>query len=154
VYAQNPVRGGELVESSYASTVRFSAGLAEIVLIVEDVLASAEFYRDVVGLAPDGPADEHWAWFWTGEPGQPQRLALHKGTLLFEDQSPRPEGERWGQVHYAFLVPRDRLGAALDHLRSRDVEIFGPVRFDWMPATAYYFWDPDANLLEFWSPDP
>jgi hypothetical protein len=31
--------------------------------------------------------------------------------------------------------------------------VFGPVRFDGPPATAYYFYDPDDNLLEFWSPD-
>jgi catechol 2,3-dioxygenase-like lactoylglutathione lyase family enzyme len=32
---------------------RFSRGLSEIVLIVGDVLASARFYREVVGLVPD-----------------------------------------------------------------------------------------------------
>ena len=31
----------------------FSVGLAEIVLIVNDVKASARFYRDVVGLTPE-----------------------------------------------------------------------------------------------------
>ena len=27
----------------------------------------------------------------------------------------------------------------------------GFASFDWMNATAYYFYDPDGNLLEFWS---
>jgi catechol-2,3-dioxygenase len=132
----------------------FSTGLAEIVLIVKDVRAAARFYHDVVGLAPESEADDSWAWFWAGQPGLPQRVALHKGTLLFEDQSPLPAGERWGQVHYAFNVPRERLAAAVEHVRGRDVEVYGPVHFDWMNASSYYFYDPDGNLLEFWSPDP
>jgi catechol-2,3-dioxygenase len=132
----------------------FSAGLAEIVLIVNDVRAAARFYQDVVGLAPETEADDAWAWFWAGEPGQAQRVALHKGTLLFEDQSPLPTGERWGQVHYAFNVPRGRLAAAVAHVREHGVEVYGPVHFEWMSATSYYFYDPDGNLLELWSPDP
>ena len=132
----------------------FSTGLAEIVLIVNDVRAAARFYRDVVGLTPESEADDSWAWFWAGPPGQAQRVALHKGTLLFEEQSPRPAGERWGPVHYAFHVPRERLAAAVDHVRSRNVAVYGPVHVDWMSASSYYFYDLDGNLLEFWSPDP
>jgi catechol-2,3-dioxygenase len=132
----------------------FSKGLAELVLIVNDVRAAARFYRDVVGLTPESEADESWAWFWAGPPGQAQRVALHKGTLLFEEQAPPPTGERWGQVHYAFHVPRERLTAAIEHVRSREVAVYGPVQFEWMNATSYYFYDPDGNMLEFWSPDP
>lgn len=131
----------------------FSIGLSEIVLIVKDVLASARFYRDVVGLTPETEADEAWAWFWAGEPGQAQRVALHKGTLLFEDQSPLSEGERWGHVHYAFQVPREKLEAAVSHVRAQGVEVYGPTHFEWMQAISYYFYDLDGNLLEFWSPD-
>lgn len=130
----------------------FSIGLAEIVLIVNDVRASAQFYRDVVGLQPETEADDAWAWFWAGAPGQTQRIALHKGTLMFEGQSPHSEGERWGHVHYAFQVPRDRLDQAVVHVRDKGIEVFGPVDLRWMSALAYYFYDPDGNLLEFWSP--
>ena len=132
----------------------FSTGLSEIVLIVHDVKAAARFYRDVVGLTPEAEADDAWAWFWAGAPGQAQRVALHKGTLLFDDQSPLPTGERGGQIHYACHVPREKLAAAVDHVRARDVEVYGPVKFDWMNASSYYFYDPDGNLLEFWSPEP
>ncbi|HEX9438815.1 MAG TPA: VOC family protein [Roseiflexaceae bacterium] len=132
----------------------FSTDLAEIVLIVNDVKAAAQFYRDVVGLTPEIEADDAWAWFWAGAPGQARRVALHKGTLLFEEHSPLPEGKRWGQVHYAFHVPRERLAAAVAHVRERDVEVYGPVHIDWMNSTSYYFYDPDSNLLEFWSPNP
>jgi catechol 2,3-dioxygenase-like lactoylglutathione lyase family enzyme len=32
--------------------------------------------------------------------------------------------------------------------------VYGPTEFEWMKARSYYFYDPDGNLLEFWSPDP
>ncbi len=131
----------------------YSSGIAEIVLVVEDVRASAQFYRDVVGLTPQTEPDEEWAWLWVGEPGEQQRLALHKGKLLFEDHSPLPEGERWGRVHYALKVPRERLEAAVEHVREQGIEVYGPAHFEWMGAESYYFYDPDGNLLELWSPE-
>ncbi len=136
------------------SSLLFSEGLAEIVLMVDDVGMSARFYGEVVGLTPETPAGDGWAWFWAGEPGQTQRLSLRKGLLLFEEHSPLPAGRRWGRVHYAFVVAHKRLGAAVEHVRGSDVEVYGPTYFSWMRATSYYFHDPDGNLLEFWSPEP
>jgi catechol-2,3-dioxygenase len=130
----------------------FSTELAEIVLIVQDVERSARFYRDVVGLVPENEPDDGWAWFWAGEPGHAQRVALRKGPLLFEEESPFPEGERWGRVHYAFHVPREKLEEAAEHVRQKGHTVHGPVYFDWMKALSYYLYDPDGNLLEFWSP--
>ncbi len=132
----------------------FSSGISEMVLMVEDVPAAARFYEEVVGLVPEGEADEEWAWFWAGTPGEAQRIALHKGSLFFEEHSPLPEGERWGRVHYAFEVPKDKLDRAVEHVRGEGVEVYGPVRLDWMGADSYYFYDPDGNLLEWWSRDP
>lgn len=134
--------------------MKFVTDFAEIVLIVGDVRKSATFYEEVVGLEKQGPADDVWAWFWLGEPGTPRRLALHQGPLLFEEYSPHPEGARWGRVHVALNVPRDRLDDATAHVRAAGVAVYGPTRFDWMGATSHYFYDPDGNLLEFWSPDP
>jgi catechol 2,3-dioxygenase-like lactoylglutathione lyase family enzyme len=129
-----------------------SRGLAELVLIVEDVPRAADFYERVVGLEPEVPADDEWAWFWAGRPGDPQRVGLHKGALLFEGQSPHPEGERFGRVHFAFDVAPDELDRAVTRVRDAGVDVFGPVELEWMNARAYYFYDPDGNLLEFWSP--
>ncbi|MGA9532884.1 MAG: VOC family protein [Anaerolineales bacterium] len=127
--------------------------ISEIVLMVEDVPAAASFYRDAVGLTPERPADESWAWFQLGDSGS-SRIGLHHGSLLFEDQSPHPPGERWGPVHFALAVERRNLPQAIGRVRQHDVEVHGPVRLDWMAATSYYFYDPDGNLVEFWSPDP
>jgi catechol 2,3-dioxygenase-like lactoylglutathione lyase family enzyme len=130
-----------------------SRGLAELVLIVEDVSKAADFYEQVVGLVPEDRTGDDWAWFWAGKPGDAQRIALHKGSLLFEEQSPYPKGERFGQVHYAFEVARDDLDAAVERVRAAGVEVHGPVELEWMNAESYYFYDLDGNLLEFWSPN-
>jgi catechol 2,3-dioxygenase-like lactoylglutathione lyase family enzyme len=130
-----------------------SRGLSELVLIVEDVPKAAAFYRDVVGLELEHETDDAWAWFWAGRPGELQRIALHRGPLLFEEHSPYPEGERFGRVHFAFDVARDELDGALERVRSAGVEVYGPVEFDEpFNALSYYFYDPDGNLLEFFSP--
>jgi catechol 2,3-dioxygenase-like lactoylglutathione lyase family enzyme len=131
-----------------------SRGFAELVLIVEDVPKAARFYEHVVGLTPrESLTGDGWAWFWAGKPGDLQWIGLHRGPLLFEEHSPLPEGERFGRVHFAFEVARDELDDAVDRVRRAGVDVYGPVEFDWMNAQSYYFYDPDANLLEFWSPD-
>ena len=132
----------------------FSRGLSEIVLMVEDVLKAAQFYRDVVGLVPCTEPDDTWAWFWAGPPGVSQRVGLHKGAVRFEEHSPHPPGQRWGRFHYAFEVPRDQLEAAVAHVHAAGVMVYGPIRFEWMQAQSYYFYDLDGHLLEWWSPDP
>lgn len=131
----------------------FSIGLAEVVFLVKDVQAAARFYREVVGLVPQGEADDEWAWFWVGEPGRDQRLALHKGTLLFEEYSPFPEGQRFGTIHYALHVPAEHLQQAVEHVKGKDIAVYGPIDFTWRSARSYYFYDLDGNLLEFWSPE-
>jgi catechol 2,3-dioxygenase-like lactoylglutathione lyase family enzyme len=130
-----------------------SRGLAELVLIVDDVPAAARFYKEVVGLSVEHETDEDWAWFWAGKVGEAQRVALHRGPLLFEEHSPLPEGERFGRVHFAFDVAPEELEDAAKRVRTAGVEVYGPVEHDWMDARAYYFYDPDGNLLEFWSPN-
>jgi catechol 2,3-dioxygenase-like lactoylglutathione lyase family enzyme len=129
-----------------------SRGLSELVLIVEDVPKAAQFYQDVVGLELEHETSDEWAWFWAGNPGEPQRIALHRGSLLFEEHSPLPQGERFGRVHFAFEVARDELDEAVERVRAAGVDVYGPIEFDWLNARSYYFYDPDANLLEFWSP--
>jgi catechol-2,3-dioxygenase len=130
-----------------------TTGFAELVLVVDDVPGVAAFYRDVVGLSVMTEADDSWAWFWTGEPDASARLALHRGSLLFEEHSPHPAGYRWGQVHFALDIPREHLDAALEQARAAGVELYGPQRFEWMGATSWFLYDPAGNLVEFWSPD-
>ena len=137
----------------------FSQSISEIVLVVRDVGVAERFYREVVGLRPLSEPTDEWAWFWTGEPDRSAMLAVHRGKLLFEEHAPTPPApptppaRRWGPIHYAFRVPRDRLDDAVAHVRAAGVTVHGPVPLTWMRATSYYFYDPDGNLLEWWSPD-
>ena len=127
-------------------------GFSEILLIVEDVPKAAEFYEHVVGLELEHLTEDTWAWFFAGSDDRKQRLALHRGSLLFEEHSPYPEGERFGRVHFAFDVARDELEASVERVRGAGVAVYGPIELEWMDAESYYFYDPDGNLLEFWSP--
>ena len=121
-------------------------------LIVEHVPTAARFYEDVVGLQLEHETGGEWAWFWAGPEGAKQRLALHRGKLLFEDHSPYPAGERFGRVHFAFEVAPEDVEASVERVRAAGVEVYGPVDLEWMNAQSWYFYDPDGNLLEFWSP--
>ena len=47
----------------------------------------------------------------------------------------------------------DDLDAAVERVRAAGVDVYGPVEFDEpFNAQSYYFYDPDGNLLEFFSP--
>ncbi len=127
-------------------------GYSEIVLIVKDIPISKKFYEDVVDLTIVS-SDKDWVWFYVGDKNGNQKLAIHKGKLLFEEKSPLPEGKRWGQIHFAFEVGRIDLKKAVTRVKDAGVEVYGPVDFKWMKAKAYYFYDPDGNLIEYWSPD-
>ena len=131
-----------------------SRGISELVLIFEDVPNAADFYEHGVGRELEHRSGDEWAWFFTRADDRKQRLAVHRGSLMFEEHSPHPEGERFGRVHFAFEVERDELDAAVERVRAAGVEVWGPVDLDWMAAQSYYFYDPDGNLLELWSPEP
>ena len=79
---------------------------------------------------------------------------VNPGNILVPHEGDRsPEGERWGRVHYALTVPRETLKTAISNLREHRSEVYGLADIRWMRSRAYYFFDPDGNLLEFWSPE-
>ena len=51
-------------------------------------------------------------------------------------------------------MPRADLDAAVEHVRAQGVDVHGPTDFEWMRARGFYFFDPDGNLVELWSPEP
>jgi|GEM_PF-625083 len=150
-----------------------AGGVSELVLVVGDVPACADFYERVVGLTPDETNGgtppsvdagsrawrEDWAWFWTGAVGSSVRLALTTGPLFFQEDSPYPAGERFGRVHFAIEKAREEMPGAIERLREHGIEVFmgadgKPVRLEWMNAESVYWYDPAGNQGEFWSPDP
>ena len=151
-------------------TARFTAGLSEVVLVVENVPAAVHFYAEIVGLVPETVSD--WgAFFWSGEPGQSPRLGLvsreqtslrerlgeEEGAIVAGGEGPDPLSflpAQLGPTHFAIRVARDRIDDAVEQLTSHSVTVAGPVDLRWMKAVGYFFLDPDGHLVELWSPDP
>jgi len=139
----------------------FTVGISEVALPVENLKDSIRFYSEVVKLQLETESEDG-AFLWAGAPGQQQRVILLTRAYLGGPNARRPsgglaEGARWEHVHFALRVPREKLEAAVEHVRGKGVDVVGPVRFDQaigMKAVSYYFRDPDGHLVEFWSPDP
>ncbi|MGI8924854.1 MAG: VOC family protein [Fimbriimonadales bacterium] len=135
-------------------TPSYSAGIHEIVLVVKGVLRAATFYRDVVGLTQLYEPNDEWAGFATASKDNPQWLGLRNGTLLYEQHSPRPEGQRFGPIHYALQARPGSLGAFLDNARHHGLTVYGPEKWEGrMKGESYYFYDLDDNLVEYWFPE-
>jgi catechol 2,3-dioxygenase-like lactoylglutathione lyase family enzyme len=141
--------------ASQSPRAKFTDGLSEVALPVNDLRASIDFYTNVVGLVLELESEDG-AFLWSGAAGQAQRLILATRKRLARGNAAGEVGRdvEWHHVHYAFQVPRKNLEGAIDHLRSRGVAVSGPARFDLMRATSFFFRDPDGHLVEFWSPDP
>lgn len=132
-----------------------SAGIHEIVLVVKDIAKAARFYRDVIGLTLRGEPSEEWASFATVSLENPQWLGLRKGSLLYEEYSPRPQGERFGPVHFALQALDSSPEGFLEKARSHGVKVHGPEAWKGrMKGKSYYCYDPDDNLVEYWFPAP
>ncbi|MFQ5926774.1 MAG: VOC family protein, partial [Terriglobia bacterium] len=117
-------------------------GISEIVLVVKDVRRAAEFYREVVGLAVDQPANDNWAWLWAGPPGAPQRIGLTRGPLSFGAAHCK------GTIHFALRIAPGELERAREHLRARGIAVEGPVEFPTWQARSLYFDDLDGTRVE------
>lgn len=117
----------------------------EIVLEVQDLEASARFYRDTLGT----PEIERWTdrpalWvkaapgtylgLWKPEAGGP-------GVGLFDSRG-------GAHIHLAFLVPQGHLEAIEERLRSGGYQLTG--RSEFSPQKhSLYVTDPDGNVIEF-----
>ena len=147
--------GAVLRGASQSPGARFTRGLSEVALPVNDLRASIDFYTKVVGLTIELESNDG-AFLWSGLAGQPQRLILAARHRLARGNAAGEIGRdvEWHHVHYALHVPRERLEEAIEHLRSSGVATTEPVRFDLMKASSIFFRDPDGHLVEFWSPDP
>lgn len=113
--------------------------LDHVALNVSDRERSIAWYRDVLGLEPQGEATrDDWPVF-VGE--------LGACLTLFQAQSASAsrESESVGFRHVAFAVGREDLERAQAHLRERSIEY----RFeDHGSSRSVYFDDPDGHVIE------
>ena len=122
---------------------RPALGISEIILVVKDVKAVFDFYRDVVGLAVDDDTSAKFNWLWAGTPGRAQRIGITAGPLSFG------AAHCGGPQHFALGVERARIAELKSRLESLGVEVEGPVEFRFWNAESIYFSDPAGNRVEF-----
>ena len=122
-------------------------GLYETHLFVEDLEASIDFYKKVLGLEQAYfEAERRAAFFWIGQP---------KEAMLGLWEKPKSEIDK---RHFAFQCDKEFiLNEATDFLNKHGLSPYNflnngtdqPMVFAWMPAIAIYFDDPDGHHLEF-----
>lgn len=115
------------------------AGIYEVAIRVKDLARAESFYLDTLGLE-EGVRDSRRNWLFLRAGGTAGMIVLQ------EDK-----GE-WPTQHFAFTVAAEDIETAAERLREKGVEVTGPVVHEWMPATSFYFQDPDGNELEFCAP--
>lgn len=114
-------------------------GVYEVAIKVKDLSRAEEFYREVLNLEV-GIRDERRNWLFL-------RVGGINGMLVLQEE----KGEFPSQ-HFAFTVDEAEIENAAKVLRDRGVDVEGPIFHEWMPATSFYFADPDGNALELCAP--
>ena len=116
--------------------------LDHLVMTVNDIDASCDFYRRVLGMMV--------TTFGGGRKGLAfgrQKINLHQAGREFEPKAQRPTP---GSQDLCFISEQP-LQAVVEHLQACGVEVIdGPVERTGAlgPMTSVYFRDPDQNLIE------
>ena len=123
------------------------SGLAEVVLLVQDLEKSLQFYRDTLGMTVISPEGLPAVFLRVGDEreGVPHQVVL----------VPRPaevqagaKGKLERDVHHIGLeVPADQLEAERSRLSQLGLEVRGG-QHPFLPVEAFYIDDPDGNEIE------
>lgn len=117
-------------------------GLDHVVLTVEDMEATVEFYTRVMGMSVRAFEGGRLALRFGS-----QKINLHEAGSEFQPHARRPSP---GSADLCFVTDAAS-DEWLEHLAARGVEVVeGPVpRLGALgPMTSVYFRDPDGNLIE------
>ena len=118
----------------------------EIILVSDDVHASRRLYRDTLGLdMPATPDRLNLAPVGTQYLGTAQAGVMsHPGFT--------------GRIHLGLEIDPADFVRAVEHLRQQGIEVTvrpqRPGYMDTPESVGAYFLDPDANLIELWTPGP
>jgi catechol 2,3-dioxygenase-like lactoylglutathione lyase family enzyme len=116
--------------------------LGHLVLTVEDVNITSEFYTKVLGMEDVTSADRRKALTFGS-----QKINLHEHGDEIDPKSQRPTPSS-ADLCFITRVP---ISEVIQHVRSCGVEILeGPVNRTGVlgPITSIYFRNPDGNLIE------
>jgi catechol 2,3-dioxygenase-like lactoylglutathione lyase family enzyme len=123
----------------------------ETCLYVDDLDRAADFYEQVLGLAPL-TSDGRFRAYDVG--GKSVLLLFRRGATLETVRMPGgtiPPHDGHGPLHVAFAVSADELAQWEARLNERSIGIEG--RTDWSRGgRSIYFRDPDGHLLELATP--
>lgn len=117
-------------------------GIDHIVLTVQDIDESLQFYESVMGMTKEVFGEGRVALKFGN-----QKINLHQFGNEF---NPKARVPRPGSEDLCF-VAESGLEEAMEHVRRAGVEILeGPVRRTGAagPMFSFYFRDPDGNLIE------
>ena len=111
---------------------------------VPDLEAARRFYGETLGFEETryGEGRDDRRWYLIGDSA---RLGI------WTPQVGLAGGRGGTHVHFAFQIGRELLDSLLDRLRSRGVEVEGPIELG--ADRAIYVTDPDGNVVEFWTQD-
>lgn len=121
--------------------------ILETCVYVDDLEASAAFYRDVLGLEPISAVPGRHAFFRCGDGVfllfDPARTEIPNGDIP-------PHGAR-GPGHVAFAVPLDDLPAWSTRLAAHGIPVEAEVSWT-AGGSSLYLRDPGGNSVELTSP--
>lgn len=116
-------------------------GIDHIAILVRDVAASVEWYRDVLGL--QRRHEEVWGDFPAVVGVGGTSLALFP--VAVADPKPRPDRDTIAMRHFAFRVTRRNFERAKAHLADRGIPF---TEQHHQIAESIYFFDPDGHEVE------
>ena len=120
-------------------------GLVEVVLVVEDIDRSLEFYKDTLGLEVFSPPNLPVKFLRIGveRPGVPQQIVLIPRQMAA--QQPLARNKRLH--HIGLEVAPEDFAREKERLASLGFQLRGG-EHPFMPVEAFYLDDPDGNEIE------
>ncbi len=126
-------------------------GVLETALYVDDLARSAEFFREVLGLAPIFESERLIAF----DAGRQTVLLVFKRGASTEDMHGRggivAGHDGSGPLHMAFAIAEESYDQWHRHLLDAGVKIRGEMRWP-RGGRSLYFEDPDGHVLEVATP--
>jgi catechol-2,3-dioxygenase len=120
------------------------SAISELVLEVSDLETARRFYGDTLGFEETryGEGRHDRRWYLVGDSA---RLGI------WTPQVGLAGGQGGAHVHFAFQIDPEQLEPMLERLRSKGVDVEGPIQLG--ADQAIYVTDPDGNVVEFWTQD-